>query len=368
MDSTRLSRPARWWLLAGLAIPAFAWTAVLPGCAEPCLDDGLGQQFCPELDTEAMSGTGTSSPTTTGEEEGDTEGCPALDVILIPQTPTLVLLVDQSGSMEEALGNGGTRWEVITDVLINPDTGIVPAYADEIRLGLTLYTSENGTTMGGECPMLIEVEPALDNAGPITTEMSNAAPVEDTPTGESIDAVVAALQAFDEPGRKYIVLATDGLPDTCTMPDPETPEEQDDANAVSIAATEAAHAAGIDTFVISVGDQVGADHLQDLANAGQGIQPGDPDATYYEALEQDQLTDAFDTILASVRSCELTLDTPLTPEDAANCVVEVNGEMIDLDDPNGWQLNSATEVELVGTACETLQAGVSSVQMECSCG
>src|SRR5690606_38128424 len=123
-----------------------------------------GQKYCPLKDTEAATGTetgpgdGDGDPTT--DENGETEGCALLDVILIPQTPTLVLLVDQSGSMTEDFG-GDTRWDVITDVLINQQTGIVPQFDDSIRFGMTLYTSVNGDLDGMECPMLIEVDPAI---------------------------------------------------------------------------------------------------------------------------------------------------------------------------------------------------------------
>src|SRR5690242_10300474 len=103
-DSTDATPWGRWLLLPALALPLIAWTTTLPGCAEPCLDDGLGQKFCPGVDTEAAtgdtvaSGDGDGDSMTTNEtnDNGDTEGCPLLDVILVPQTPTMVLLVDQS--------------------------------------------------------------------------------------------------------------------------------------------------------------------------------------------------------------------------------------------------------------------------------
>ena len=191
--------------------------------------------------------------------------------------------------------------------------------------------------------------------------MNMAAPLGDTPTGESLDAVWQTLDAFDVPGQKFIVLATDGEPDTCAVPNPN--EGQPEA----VAAAQAAFGAGIETYIISLGDQVGEAHLQDMANAGQGVQPGDPNAEYYQALDQAALVTAFEQILAGVRSCQLDLDSPLTAEDAANCSLVINGDEVGLDDPNGWMLNDPTEVELLGTACEMLQAGTSSVQMECSC-
>jgi hypothetical protein len=270
-----------------------------------------------------------------------------------------VLLVDQSGSMTGDFG-GATRWDVVTDVLIDPDAGIVPQFAGNIRFGLTLYTSMMGDA-GGECPMLIEVDPALNNAPAIDSTLSMAGPLGDTPTGESLDIVWQKLDVLDVPGQKFIVLATDGEPDTCAVPNPSEGQPE------SVAAAQGAFNAGIKTFIISVGADVSNAHLQDLANAGQGVQPGDPDAEFYLALDQAALVTAFDEILASVRSCQLDLDTPLTAEDAANCTLQINGEPVGLDDPNGWMLNDPTEVELLGSACDTLQTGAASVQMDCSC-
>jgi hypothetical protein len=262
--------------------------------------------------------------------------------------------------MNEDFG-GDTRWNVITDVLINPQTGIVQQFDDSIRFGLTLYTSVDGNTTGGECPMLIEVDPAISNFPAIETTMSMAVPIQDTPTGESLDIVWQTLDALDVPGRKYVVLATDGEPDTCAVPNPSEGQPE------SVAAAQAAFTAGIETHVISVGSDVSAQHLQDMANAGQGVQQGDPDAPYYQALDQTALIDAFEQILAGVRSCQLDLMTPLTAEDAMGCTIEVNGDPIGFGDPNGWQLNTSTEVELLGAACDALQQGTSSVQMECAC-
>jgi hypothetical protein len=105
-----------------------------------------------------------------------------------------------------------------------------------------------------------------------------------------------------------------------------------------------------------------------MANAGHGVQMGDPNAEFYLALDQAALLDAFGDILAGVRSCQLDLDTGLTDADAASCSVEVNGTIVPFGDANGWQLNNPNEVELLGSACDALQTGTSSVQMECACG
>ncbi len=345
------------WRLLLLA-PALALTA----CAKPCLDDGLGQKFCPQDEDETIGDTNdeaddpTTGPETTAEA-GETEDCPLFDVVLIPQIPTLVLLVDQSGSMTAEFGDSD-RWNTVYDVLVGQD-GVVPQFQAGIRFGLSLYTSNEGD-MGGECPILTEVPPAMDNLTAIQALLDANGPAGDTPTGESLDVVAGDLAALDVVGQKYIVLATDGEPDTCAEPNPQNGQPQ------AIAAAEAAFAAGIQTFVISVGDEVSESHLQDMANAGRGVQPGDPNAPFYLALDEQALVDAFADILAGVRSCKLSLMDPLTPEQAQTCEVFVNGNAIAYEDPNGWTLDGS-DVELQGAACDALQAQTSSVSMECSC-
>lgn len=333
--------------------------ASLGGCAIPCLDDGLGQKFCPpdEAADQAEVDTATDEVDATAEV-GDTESCSLFDVVLIPQTPTVVLLVDQSGSMETEFGTG-TRWTTVYDVLVGPG-GVVPQYAAGIRFGISLYTSIDGNTTGNECPILTEVAPDIDNLAPIQTLLDANGPSGETPTGESLDVVAVDLAAAAFTGQKFIVLATDGEPDSCAVPNPQ--EGQPEA----VAAAQNAFALGIQTFIISVGDEVSEGHLQDMANAGRGVQAGDPDAPFYLALDPAALQAAFEDILAGVRSCKLSLDTPLTDAEAMGCTVRVNGGEVGYGDADGWVLD-AGDVELQGAACDALQSQTSSVAMECPC-
>ncbi|NVB38665.1 VWA domain-containing protein [Pseudenhygromyxa sp. WMMC2535] len=356
----RAARPrglAAPWLLACMS------AASTTGCADPCVDDGLGQKYCPEDDaTDTGSGADAAEGDElgTGQESGDdaAEGCPSLNVILIPQTPTMVLLVDQSGSMDSDFGSG-SRWTTIQDVLAGQG-GIVQQFAASIRFGLTLYSSMDGNE-GGECPMLTEVAPALDNFTAIESTLLGAAPIDETPTGESLGVVADQLAALDLAGGKYIVLATDGEPDTCAEPNPQNGQQQ------AVDAATAAYQQGIETFVISVGDEVSEAHLQDMANAGRGVAEGDADAPFYQALDEAALISAFEEIVAGVRTCRLDLDASLSAEQAADCTVRVNGDEVGLDDADGWQVSGTQEIELLGAACDALQQDTSSVRMECAC-
>ena len=289
--------------------------------------------------------------------------CPELDEVLVPQVPTFQLVVDQSGSMDDPFGGGMTRWEAMREALVGGE-GVVATLQSQIRFGISLYRNEMGA---GTCPGVQELAPQLDAQDEITTLLEMQMPGGDTPTGESLTEITASLLADDWEGEKVLVLSTDGEPDSCEVPDPMTMAEIDEARMLAIDAVRNAYDEGIRTFVISVGDEVGEDHLQDLANAGVGNGPGDPDATFWIADDTMGLIDAFNEVIAGIRPCEFTLDMTLTMQVASTCTVTVNGEAVPFMDPDGWTRSAEDEIELQGAACEAIQQGVAIVQMTCTC-
>ena len=330
-----------------------------PGGA-PC---GAGQHCSPRglcglADRAPRSGGGLSSGSNTSGAGG---GCPNVVVTYEKQIPTVMLLVDQSGSMTEAFG-GGSRWSVLHDALLDPSTGIVATLESEVRFGLALYTS-NGGSAGGACPTLTEVPVALGNYAAIKAVYDPASPEGDTPTGESIAAVATQLGAVVEEGPKVIVLATDGEPDTCAEPNPQNGQPQ------SIAAAQAAFAQGIRTYIISVGADVRLGHRQDIANAGAGKPVGGADdAPYYQALDPASLAAAFDEIINGVRSCVFTLNGSIAEQNATQGTVSLDGQPLAYGDPDGWKLNGPSEIEITGAACDAIQSGDHTVAIEFPCG
>ncbi len=309
------------------------------------------------------SGGVTSDGDTTGgfvpDGSSSTMDCPSAEVQFEPIVPTVILLIDQSGSMTADF-NGEDRWDVVRDALIDPATGVVANLENDVRFGLALFTS-NGGDAGGECPVLAEEPPTVGNLMSISETFLTESPTGDTPTGDSIDAVVASLLAKDDEGPRIIVLATDGEPDTCEVPNPQEGQEE------AIVAAENAFANDIQTFIISVGNDVSETHLQNMANAGVGATDGDPDAPFYVPTDQDAMIAAFEEIINGVRSCVLTLDTAILPGQADQGTVTVNGVVVPFDDPNGWQVNSPTEIELLGTSCEAIQEGDVEITVEFTC-
>jgi hypothetical protein len=201
--------------------------------------------------------------------------------------------------------------------------------------------------------MLDQVAPALNNHGAMNTMYAPRDPVEDTPTGATLASVTATLAAFNQPGPKAIILATDGEPDTCLTPDPDGLAA---AKSESLTAAQAAFGSGIETHVISVGADVSQAHLQDLANAGQGLAIGGAvNAPYYQALNAGQLVNAFDSIITGVRSCSYSLDGQVDLSQADTGTVILDG--VELQLGVGWQLTDPTTLELIGSACDSVLDG-----------
>jgi len=291
---------------------------------------------------------GSTNVTMATNVEGGT-GCTEVTVSVEPMIPTVVLQVDQSGSMTDDF-SGMPRWDALYQTLMEPG-GVVDALQGDVRFGLALYSSENGNE-GGMCPMLTEVPPALDNHAAIDAVYGPANPIDETPTGESLAAVADGLALFAEPGPKAIVLATDGEPDTCAVPNPQ------DGQPEVIAAVQAAYGDDIETFVISVGDEVGADHLQEVANAGVGKPVDDPNpAPYYIALDAAALVDAFHEIIAGFISCQLPIDGIVDLEQQCEGTVLLDG--VELECPVDWHMLDESTLELLGDACLLLKDGQS---------
>jgi hypothetical protein len=97
-------------------------------------------------------------------------------------TPTVILLVDQSSSMEEDFGDG-SRWNVLRDFLLQDPEGLIADLQQQVRFGLALYSAEEDAA---ECPLVTTVEPAIDNYDAIAATYREAEPIGDTPTGDSI--------------------------------------------------------------------------------------------------------------------------------------------------------------------------------------
>ncbi len=328
-------------------------------------DKGSGGSFSGDGDGDIqLGGAGYGASANGGSNTGGSV-CVSVDVTFEKQHPTVVLLIDRSGSMEET-DFSPTRWLAVRSALFD-STGVVTTLESDVQFGLALYNSNNGN-FGGVCPIMKTTVPDF-NAGTITTaEFDEWDPQADTPTGDSIDWIVSSYDFGDVQGPRIIVLATDGEPDTCEVPNPNDPVGNPAGRTESITAVTNAYTAGIETYVISVGADVAVQHLQDLANLGRGkaISTTENEPVYLATSTQD-LKDAFNTIVNGVRSCSIELNGSVQAGFEDKGSVTIDGNDIVKDDPNGYVLSGNT-LEFVGTSCDLIKSGDRSIDIQFPCG
>src|SRR5262249_33647018 len=146
-------------------------------------------------------------------------------------------------------------YPILHDALMNAMTGVVEKLQSKIRFGFASYKGARGTSeTDPACAEMDTVDPALDNYGAIESVygaimLTPTSPKWETPTNFAINQTVAAL-ADDDPGvptNKYILLVTDGNPNTCVHIDPQCGQDQ------AIKAAQDAYAAGIGLLVLGIG-------------------------------------------------------------------------------------------------------------------
>jgi hypothetical protein len=326
-------------------------------CSAECSAKSVSQDCEPggKCDEEGRCAPGDSDAGGDGDQgdgdQGDGDGvCGEVDVQADVTEPTVILIIDQSGSMNDPF-EGGNRWDALQAVLLGND-GLISELEGQVKFGLALYTG--AYTKDGQqiaCPALTSVAPALDNFAAIDAEYGAAVPLNDTPTGDAITAVLAATPAVDPQNPTIFVLATDGEPDTCEQPNPQQ------GQAEAIEAVMQAHSSGVDTFVLAVAedgnDGISSGHAQELANAGVGGQ-----GMFYRVTDRDQLEDALRSIVTGQLDCFVKIQG-LLPENTAACEVEgsitLGGQPLVCD--TDWVLADRSTLELKGEACDRLKAG-----------
>jgi len=289
-----------------------------------------------------------------GGDGGADASCPDVHFMATKTTPYVQLLIDRSGSMSTNLQNTSTsRYSAVHDALVGTG-GVVNSLQGDVYFGASLFTDDS------PCPSLYSVPRMQNNFNSIKTLIESQSPNGSTPTAKSIAAVVADFAANPAPagGTPVIVLATDGLPNDCGS--------SNDTSAQTVQAAKAAYAAGIRLYIIGIAG-IADQFLQDMANAGTGVQQGQPNAMYYTSNSPGQMVTAFQQIIGGVLSCDLQLSGTVDTTQASSGTVTLNGTPLQYG--TDWTLVNGSTLELLGNACTTLKGSTNPVvDAQFSCG
>jgi von Willebrand factor type A domain len=268
--------------------------------------------------------------------------CPAVQFTPMPTTPSIGLVLDQSGSMIDFKLGTQTRYAAMRDALVGT-TGVVTQLDAKAHFGALLYTCNSNNLLD-----INQVPRAASNALAVRTLIDSKLTVRggNTPTHAAINRMVASFAQTPPPAGSppAIVLATDGLPNSCA-------DTGAGGESASVAAAQAAYAAGIPVYVLAINQT--SSHFQDVANAGQGWQPGQPNVKYYPVADAQELKAAFDQIIKGVISCDLSLTDSIDPNQAMNGTLIVNGQTLTYG--TDWTLVNGNVIRVQGNACTSLK-------------
>ena len=303
----------------------------LGACAEGA---SPGRGFGGDL---AEGSTGTGGDTGEGSGDGDFDlpceappeqppSCTTERETVYPdaELPAALLLLDKSGSMDEAWDHDGdpatperTRWSSLHRTV----RSLVDVVGEDLQVGAVLFPMDGvETTYTSGC--MVQDWPELPLGSYDTASVLEALPDEGarvaggTPTRAAVDLAAAHLGLLPEDRPAAVVLVTDGAANCQTGT--EGPDRFDVYDqSVEGAVAELYGSRGVPTYVVGIGvvDALGRDpavnaHEALTAVALAGGVPSTGATAYFAADDEAQLHAALGQILDAV-SCTVSLGAPV---------------------------------------------------------
>ncbi len=288
-----------------------------------------------------------------GQGSGDDNICAQQDFPLDRLPPEIMVVLDRSGSMRRNAQGGreppdkwGQTVAALDSVLSDTQGGVY--------WGLKMYPSWKRE---GDSPCAIQglqQAPGLDQHAALMAQINGNGPTLDkgaTPTAAAVQESTGFLSGRSTPNPKFLLLATDGVPN-CR----DGSDRNGDVDG-SIAAIGAAREAGFAVFVVGIAasgirvDNVDAFQvLNDMAEAGG--RPQDGQTKFFPANNEAELKTALNSIASQAADCTFNLNK--APPDPSNVRVELNDER--LTQGTDWEFGAGNRSVVVkGAWCEKLK-------------
>ena len=341
-----------------------------------------GCGFTPHADT--LSGaanstgtiTGTAASTGTaatggGAGRGGGSGltCASVSQGAAAVPPDVLIVLDASGSMNDDVTNtacnggcgAGSKWAQMVPAI----NQVVANTEMNVNWGLKFFADDAACTVGANAAVPIGPNRAAMIASAITGRTSGNGGVANgsrTPTRSGVTQGASYLAGVADMAKKYIVLATDGLPNC-----PASGNTGNDDSAGAVAAVQAAHDMGIPVFVVGIAtagtvtNGVNADQtLSMMATAGGLARNATP--SYYSVASTADFVTALEALVGQTASCSFVIG-PAPNDMTSDNYIDVFGDASPIPpDPNrvnGWDYSNAahTAIEIYGPTCDAIMAG-----------
>jgi hypothetical protein len=284
--------------------------------------------------------------------------CAAVNQGAAPLPPDILIVQDRSGSMDwnadaTCMRSCGvdSRWNQVTAAL----SQVVSTTDTMVNWGLKFFGSSNScsVTAAPEVPI------GPMNGAAIVDVIGRTNTGSPTPTRNGVNAAAAYMATLTDPNPKYLLLATDGEP-TCNPDLPANMMNTADSEGAQMAVTNALNM-GFKTFVVGIGDTMGAATLDQMAINGGMPQTGAA-TSFYQVTDTASLVAALQTILGRVGSCQFNIGRAPNSM-TSNEMIDVFGDGMpiprDTTHTDGWDYSNAdhTAIEVFGPRCEAVKAG-----------
>ena len=282
--------------------------------------------------------------------------------------PDVLILLDASGSMNEDITRqpctGGcganSKWALLGPAI----NQIVSMTETTVNWGLKMFADADNSC--GVSPNTVAVPVAANNAAAIQAAIAGADgrarkrhQRQSDPDPPRRNAATAYLSTLTDVNPKYILLATDGLPN-CMGPRAPAAAHDDSAGAINAVANAAT--AGFQTYVVGIATAGGVEDftLDQMAVAGQVPRAGTP--AYYPVTSSAEFVQTLRQIVGSSTSCTFAVPPPPTPNHSRNAIeVWIEGTRIPRDPghTSGWDYGDAGTASIVfyGARCEAIKSG-----------
>jgi len=320
-------------------------------------------------------------PATQPTPRGDS--CEVLQLVTEPVIPEMMIVLDRSGSMTE-----GGRWVPSVAAVRSVTTQL----QSKIHFGLALFPDPDATGSRPGAPMVdsitecfaapdpracieqfddqtqgdtdvacapgkIFVPVAQNSAAMIGSVLDKTTPLGGTPTSDTLEQILSTYGAAEpspdaKPHPNFVLLVTDGMPTCPAGNGSQTTQPDIDA---SNAAVEALEAHGVRTYVIGYDTTGSANAMLASVLDGFAQRGGTGDTTHRSVEDEQSLVAELTRITFAIASCSFELDSP--PDRADHVLVRLDGQQVNLDEPDGFALVGDRTVELRGASCTRYREG-----------